>query len=337
MPCPKRGFVWEYALHPVSGFQFPVLTFAAMRKWILKAVLQKAISFLPGGYRLNYLFQKYITRGVRLSDLYFEDRLAHLRQHLAYSGKYLGGPEGLRVLELGTGWYPVIPVGLYLAGVRQITTVDISRLMDKEKVVTTIGRFLDYYRLGRLEELFPNAERVAELGRLWEQSGSLPDDELHRRLRLVYLVADARDLPLAGGSADLIVSNNTFEHIYPDVLRDILREFRRVLRPGGLMSHFIDMSDHFAHLDPSISIYNFLRFSGRSWRWIDNTIQPQNRWRMSQYRALYRELDLPVTEEQHRPGDPSALRQVPVDAAFAGIPEEELAISHGYLVSLIEP
>ncbi|MBK7337072.1 MAG: class I SAM-dependent methyltransferase [Saprospirales bacterium] len=107
-------------------------------------------------------------------------------------------------------------------------------------------------------------------------------------LHIRYLVTDARKLPLNPESLDLIVSNNTFEHIYPNILAEILAEFKRLLRPGGMMSHFIDMSDHFAHLDTGITIYNFLRFSEKNWGWIDNSIQPQNRWRISHYRHLYK-------------------------------------------------
>ena len=93
------------------------------------------------------------------------------------------------------------------------------------------------------------------------------------------------------------------------------------------------MSDHFAHLDTTINIYNFLRFSPLQWRWIDNAIQPQNRWRISQYRDLYTKKGIAITKEENRPGDLAQLRNVPVHACFAGISETDLAISHSYLVS----
>ncbi|MDV7393123.1 hypothetical protein RZS08_17250, partial [Arthrospira platensis SPKY1] len=121
--------------------------------------------------------------------------------------------------------------------------------------------------------------------------------------------------------------------IYPHILDPILREFRRVLRPGGLMSHFIDLSDHFAHLDPSITIYNFLRFSKRQWRLIDNPIQPQNRWRMPQYRQLFEQTGWQILKEENRPGDLKALRSVPVHEEWRSMTEVDLAVSHGYVVT----
>jgi hypothetical protein len=133
---------------------------------------------------------------------------------------------------------------------------------------------------------------------------------------------------------DLLHSNNTLEHIAPDVLAGILTEFDRVAAPGSVQSHFIDMSDHFAHLDRSITIYNYLRFSPRAWRLIDNDVQPQNRLRYGDYRRMYDELGLPVVKEFHRPGDLEALRSVPLHASYRDRDPAELAISHCHLYSV---
>lgn len=306
-----------------------------MRRWIFKAILQKAISFLPGKHRLNYLFQKYVTKGVELTDHYFEDRLIHLRQHLSFVEKYKGDPTGMHALELGTGWYPVVPMGFFLAGADLVHTVDVSRLMDKRKLLTTLHRFEQYRQQDRLEGLPIRPDRMAALRKLLEVAPGQSFEGLLEALRMRYLVADARDLPLGAETVDLVCSNNTLEHIYPEVLRSILLELWRILRPEGMMSNFIDMSDHFAHLDPSITIYHFLGFSEETWRRIDNSIQPQNRWRITHYRNLYRELGIPITEELARPGDIAALRTVPVAAPFNAIPEAELAVSHCYVVSML--
>lgn len=53
-----------------------------MRKWKQKAIVQKIISYLPLSHKINYIFQKYVTRGVNLSDEYFYDRLGHARDHI---------------------------------------------------------------------------------------------------------------------------------------------------------------------------------------------------------------------------------------------------------------
>ncbi|NNC83283.1 MAG: class I SAM-dependent methyltransferase [Flavobacteriales bacterium] len=151
------------------------------------------------------------------------------------------------------------------------------------------------------------------------------------------MLIDARATGLAESSFDFICSNNTFEHIYPNVLSDILKEFKRVLKADGLMSHFIDLSDNFAHFDHSITIYNFLRFSTDRWNMIDNSIQPQNRLRWKEYKEKYQELDIPITEESIREGELELLAQVDVHPQFDAFSAEELAISHGYLISKFDP
>jgi SAM-dependent methyltransferase len=306
-----------------------------MKKWILKAIIQKGISFLPAKHKINFLFQKYITKGVQLRDAYFEDKLMHTQKHLGFYHEFSTRPfEGTSVLELGTGWYPVVPIAQYLCGARRITSVDISPLMNRERIITTIDKFVAYARQGKLQSYLPHlsADKLARLQQLQQQPLPNMADYLSA-LHMEYLVADARRLPFDDNSIDFITSNNVFEHIYPDILKDILAEFERVLHKEGLMSHFIDMSDHFAHLDKSITIYNFLQFTEQQWQAIDNSIQPQNRWRINQYRELYDELNIPILKEEARPGFMEQVQAMRLSPPFSHFDKKEVAISHCYVVS----
>jgi hypothetical protein len=306
-----------------------------MKKWILKAVIQKGISFLPFKHQINFLFQKYITRGVQLSDHYFTDKLIHHRKHEQFYIEQQGRKlDNIEVLELGTGWYPVVPIAQFLCGARKIYSVDISPLMNYERVKQTVDQFVAYHQSGKLAPYLQNLlpERLKKL----EQLSINPPgtfEALLQALGLEYLVADARSLPLEKDSIDFITSNNVFEHIYPNILKDILKDFQRVLKTDGLMSHFIDMSDHFAHLDDTINIYHFLRFSEQQWHWIDNSIQPQNRMRIPQYRALYQQSGIDILHQEHRPGSLQQVEATPLSAPFNNMPVEEVAISHSYVVS----
>ena len=305
-----------------------------MKKWILKAVVQKTISYLPFKHQLNLLFQTYVTKGVQLSDAYFEDKLIHFEQHNQFRSKYLGNQSKWSVLEIGTGWYPVVPICCFLAGAEKITSVDLSRLTNKEKLKTTLDGFLKSKEQGQLEEfLTVEPDRWRTLEGLHRQIDELTFDDCCQKLSFNYLVTDARNLPMEEDSVEFILSNNTFEHIYEDILKDILTEFKRVLATGGLMSHFIDMSDHFAHLDKSISIYNFLKFSPEQWNRIDNSIQPQNRLRISHFRKMYEDLDIPINEEVNRPGDVELVKSLPIHSYLKDVPAAEIAISHSYLAS----
>ncbi len=306
-----------------------------VKKWVLKAIVQKTISYLPGRRSINYLFQKYVTKGVFLSDDYFYDRLLHAREHLESYRRFAGSLEPAVCLEIGTGWYPVVPITFFLAGATTIYSVDIEFLTSTERLKTTLQRVVEAADQGRLAEyvsVWP--ERYAALKQVLAEVDALPLNEALRRLHITYLIEDARKLSLPPDSIDLINSNNTFEHIYPAILIPIMAEFKRVVKKqGGVMSHFIDMSDHFAHFDREINIYNFLRFSEREWQLIDNSIQPMSRLRLAEYRRIWHDLHIPISAETVRPGSVQELATVPLDAHYAAQPAADVAVSHCHLVS----
>ena len=307
-----------------------------IRKWHLKAVIQKTISFMPNGHKINHWFQKNITKGVYLGDEYFYDRLEHVKHHIGAFSKFCGSIEGKKTLELGTGWYPVIPFSFFLAGAAEINTLDISNLTNKEKLKDTIGRFIELIEQDRLKDYIEvKPERVAILQEVHETFESLSFEAILSKLQINYLIVDARNVQhLADRSIDLVHSNNTFEHVYPAILKDILKEFKRLVKADGLQSHFVDMSDHFAHFDKSINIYNFLQYSNKAWdRVIDNSIQPQNRWRFAQFVDLYKSLDIPLTDTEIREGDIEAVKSLKIHSDFSDFNTKELAISHCYLYS----
>ncbi|KAA3632712.1 MAG: class I SAM-dependent methyltransferase [Bacteroidetes bacterium] len=305
-----------------------------MKKWILKAVVQKCISFLPFRHKINFFFQKYITKGVFLTEDYFFDRLSHARDHIDAAKTYLKSVEGLTTLELGTGWYPVVPISMFLSGAKTIHTVDISNLCDKDRLTTTLEMFIFQLAHGKVENyITPLPDRLETLKKIHKNSDKLSFETMLDELNIVYSVQDARQLNLENDSVDLIHSNNTFEHVYPEILKELLLEFKRVGKPTGIMSHFIDMSDHFAHFDKSITIYNFLKFSDKQWKIIDNSVQPQNRWRFPDYVDLYKKLNLNLLKATTRKGNSKLLESIKIHDQFKTIPVEELAISHCMLIS----
>ncbi len=306
-----------------------------MKKWKQKAIVQKTISFLPFGNKINYLFQKYVTKGVYLNDEYFYDRLSHATSHLSAFSKYCEKAAPASSLEIGTGWYPIVPLAFFLSGTDKIYSVDISMLTNKERLKTTFDRFMDCQKAAKLKDYIKVLpDRWAIFTEIYDQYDKLNFEEILKKINLIYLIEDARKLSLPDNSVELINSNNTFEHIYPNILKPIIKDFIRVLdKENGIMSHFIDMSDHFAHFDKTINIYNFLQFSDSKWSWIDNSIQPQNRLRYQDYLNMYQELSLPVTEFSLRAGNLQELETVKLDKKYNSFKAEELAISHCHLIS----
>lgn len=307
-----------------------------LKKWMLKAVVQKTISYLPYKTNINYFFQRYITKGVLLNDEYFELKMVHAKEHLEFFDQYSDGQANDKTtLELGSGWYPIVPVSMFLSGFETIISLDIASWMNKKTIIQTLEMFVEWSKTDRLDDFLPNIQndRWLQLREILSLQDTLDQDQICRLLRLKLMVKDARNTELPAQSIDFITSNNTFEHIYPNILKDIVKEFKRIVASDGLMSHFIDLTDHFAHFDNSITIYNFLKFSEKQWLNIDNSIQPMNRLRWKDYIKMYRDLDLPFEEEMVRQGDLNALNSVNVHDEYADYSKDELAISHGYFIS----
>lgn len=303
-----------------------------MKKWVLKALIQKLIAALPGSHSINFWFQKNITRGVRLTDQYLDDKLQHAADHLRFARKYRL-PRERFCLELGTGWYPIVPVCMYLAGAKTAVTIDLSPLLTEAGIRETVERLQARFKEGPGESFAAYFRRERLEAFLALEPKQMSGDALLEAMAIEYRNGDAQGLDEPSDHFHLIHSNNVFEHVQPKVLEGILREFERVMRPGGLGSHFIDMSDHFAHLDQSISIYNFLRFSEKQWSWIDNSVQPQNRWRLSDYLKLYDRLGFRLLAEETRPGEPEKLATLKLAAPFNRYDLTDVAVSHCHLVN----
>lgn len=306
-----------------------------MKKWKQKAIVQKTISYLPFSHKINYIFQKYVTKGINLSDEYFSDRLGHAKEHIKSFQQYGGKAIPATCLEIGTGWYPIVPISFFLVGADKIYSVDISFLTSKERMQTTLQKFVAYNHTEQLKnyiDFLP--ERFDIIINLLAEYDKYTLDQVLHKLNITYLIEDARKLSLPDNCIDLVNSNNTFEHIYPAILIPILKDFKRVVKKqGGVMSHFIDMSDHFAHFDKTINIYNFLQFSDEQWKWIDNAIQPQSRIRIYDYKQIYADLNIPITEESFRDGNISELKSISLAAKFSNQPLEEIAKSHCHFIS----
>jgi hypothetical protein len=283
-----------------------------MSSWLLKAAVQGAISPLPGRDRLNHLLQKYVTGSVTLTDEVFERKIAQCRKHLE-SYRAQQGVVPRHVLELGTGWYPIVPIGLINAGVERVTTIDVNPLCDLPRARAVVERF------------GPELQADSSAGNA---------AELLEAIGVRLLVADVRDSGLQAGSIDLFVSNNTLEHVPPATLSEIMAEFRRLAAPGAVMDHFIDMSDHYAHFDRSITEFNYLRYSDRRWRPFNNRLQYQNRLRISDYRRIVEEAGFRVVAEDAERGSTDALEQITLAPRFRSYPREELAVLRCWLTAV---
>ena len=103
------------------------------------------------------------------------------------------------------------------------------------------------------------------------------------------------------------------------------------------MSHTIGLGDQYAAYDSKITRLNFLRFSDRTWRWLDNPIIPLNRLRVSDYRRALSESGFEVVDEISQRADSVDLARTPLAPRFRGYSIEDLAVIHTWLVAVARP
>jgi len=269
--------------------------------WVLKAGVQGAISLVPARDRLNYALQSRITRSVELSQAGFEEKLRRVPRHIAHYAAATGHSEPPQsAFELGTGWYPVVPIGLALAGVERVVSLDIKPLADRARVRRVLERFVEYRDAGKLGEILPLvSEKRSALLSEGLGTDAVDAGSLLAPLGVELELGDARATGAPGQSFDLLVSNNTLEHIPADALDQIMGEFARLARPGAVTDHFIDMRDHYADFDRSMNRLNFLRYPDVFWRPFNNRLQHQNRLRLPEYREALESAGFTVIDE-HR-------------------------------------
>jgi SAM-dependent methyltransferase len=292
--------------------------------WRIKGLVQRALGVLPGGTWVNDRLQQSLG-GLRRFDHTIEDKVVNDWLVLVANLKEMGaGVRDRDFLEVGTGWIPVLPVCFSLAGASSCTTIDITRHMNAR---------MTFRMMARLEEYLPRIAAAAESSletiraayRALREAASLP--ELLDRARIRYLSpADARATGLAEESVDVVFSNNVFEHVPAEVLDGILRESRRILRPGGLSIHSANCADHYAYFDRNITFVHYLAYSERRWRFWNNPLQYQNRLRPQDFSGLAERagLEVKLYKMRVRPELRPALEQMTIAPEFRHYSAEQL-------------
>ena len=306
-----------------------------MAKWILKALVQRGIGMLPAAQFWNELFQIYITRSVVDSPAAVQDKLEHCRRHLEALRKYGSNKEDFTVFDLGTGWLPVVPVGMYLCGAKEVYTCDLAPLLKPARVTYVLQQIVEFAERGELGKLLPEfkPERLERVREVLRDKTTRTPAEMLKPLGIDVIIRDARAVELPAASVDLFCSTQVLESIPAPILTEIFTHFARLATPQPAMSHYIDLSDQYAAFDRSITPFNFLRFSNREWSWINNKIIPLTRLRIPEYRRVIAESGWKLAEEDNTVGQPDDLNRVPLAGEFNQYSREDLLVLRSWLMA----
>jgi SAM-dependent methyltransferase len=185
--------------------------------------------------------------------------------------------KGADILEIGSGLSVCLALLFIAMGARRVVNVEIDRF-----------GFMDETRLYRLL-----VERAARAGVpiSWPPAGLLeaPEDG---RIRLdpsriaLYLGRSALSVPEPDASIDLALSLAVLEHVRPQDMAPVARETYRLMRPGAIACHRIDMVDHYTR---TTEPFRFLRYSETEYRWMyANRGSSSNRFRIDDFERIFR-------------------------------------------------
>jgi hypothetical protein len=285
----------------------------------------------------NYLVQKHVTRSLDLHPAWFDLKLTQSRRHIEL---YLAARPDRQpprvVFELGTGWYPILPLALYLCGASNIWTVDHMPWLRAGAVRATIRRFIEYADTGRLRHSLPWAreDRVIELRSILEAPPLRSASRVLNRLSIWPWTGDARKTGLRASSVDFLVSIGVLKYIPEEILSGIFAEFGRIASRDAVMSHYISLGDDYAIFDRSITPYNFLKYSRARWRLFNPPLHHQNRLCLSDHQRIHRASGFRIVWQDLLKGSPADLDRVRLAGEFRRYPREELLVVKAWVVSV---
>jgi SAM-dependent methyltransferase len=146
-----------------------------------------------------------------------------------------------------------------------------------------------------------------------------------------FAATDGVVLPAPDASADVVISKSTLEHVRRTDVGPLLSELHRIVKPGGLMAHMIDLRDHM-HINNDAVHGDWLEALRYSDRLFDAMFSRRstsiNRLRRVEWRSAFAEAGFDVIGEWPVVlALPDGFRRERLHARWRELPEDELAVA----------
>jgi hypothetical protein len=309
-----------------------------MPHWLIKSGIQRVISWLPASAWWNEMFQRHVTHTIDISAKSIEGRFQEADRFLDRYRRHqpLAPAESFTVLEVGTGWYPTLPLAFYLCGASEVHTFDLVGHLSRSRLELVLGYIIELAESGVLKRCLPAArpERIKRLRELRNDAKQESPARALERLNIHAKVRDACDTGLAAGQVDFIFSCSVLQYVPRPVLPALLAEFRRVASARSAMVHWLNLVDQFHWFDSSIGPFNWLQFTERQWRWLESPLISNNRLRISDYRDLFRNAGFVVKAEENQPGSTDDLKCIRLAPEFQHYSTEDLLVLYSMVTAV---
>ena len=247
--------------------------------WKIKAFITMIISILPFQSRIYSKVQQKFGRYEYDAIETFSQALTNIQDIFAINN------SSKKVFELGSGIGLIHPLCFSLF-FNSVTSVDVDQKFDpilfRKKCIEILN---EINTDPRIKDMVKNIS-VEKLNNFRD---ACFDENLLERLGITYISNfRATDFSSMKVRYDVVYSNNTLEHIPPVEIKKILEESKKILNPDAIHLHRIDFSDHFSHIDQSISSCNFLKYSDRLHNLIaGNQFTYHNRLRVNDFIEIF--------------------------------------------------
>jgi len=272
--------------------------------WWAKLTAKLVMSRLPLSYS-TWSRLGVFRHGKMVDESYARTVFAFHRSQLAQL------PDDATCLEIGPGDSVFSAIFARQAGFARSILVDVGRFANED-----------------LELFAATARRCGVESEIADRWRTL-DDALED-LNAVYLtdgLASLRSLP--DNSVHLIFSQAVLEHVRKGEYGDFVAEMKRVLVPGGIASHQVDLQDHLDHG------LNNLRFPDRLWEtpFFSDAGFYTNRLSCSEHRRTFEKAGFRVLSVTTQQFDVLPIRQRQLARQFSLRTDEDLAVLGFHLVA----
>lgn len=184
--------------------------------------------------------------------------------------------NGATILEIGTGWFPVIPILFARDGAKKLILTDLNVHMDDVTLRETITF---------LKNRFPEDAFFRNISEL----SDLPFEYL----------APFNSSDLDDNYIDIATSHLVLEHIPESDIYNVFSSLRPKIKSSGTCVNLVDHSDHFEHYDKSISRIEFLTWNEEKHARINYLIKDgENRLRHHEYIQIFADSGFEVIHEE---------------------------------------
>ena len=260
-----------------------VLTFSADLNDVKLDDIIREIDLTPyDSQAFNKAFFEMLSKGISYNASFIYDMLIYQR-YCRPLGKYWKGMPEV-TLQVGPGGSLGCEVLLSMAGTKKAYTLDRFPLLrfNLDSFMQVIDKFSEVIRLTHQIsgiDKFPYKPDYETINERFYRIGNSHIEHVYPR--------SFEESGLDSGIIDFLFSHATFEHVRAPL--KCIKEIRRLLKPGGLTAHCIDLRDH-RNFDHPL---RFLRESDESWEEIMKEYCKydgsgyMNRWRASDFRKAF--------------------------------------------------